>query len=68
MKKLFILISTFFIISCSDQEKIPDVSNIQLSGNLKDLNKDFFRIDTNRIDNEMQERFIKYMAILLLFI
>lgn len=60
MKKLFILISAFFIISCSDQEKIPDVSNIQVSVNLMRFEQDFFSIDTNRIDDQMQELFKKY--------
>ena len=57
----FILIS--FLISCGG-EKIPDVTGIKVDLQIQRFDKDFFALDTNQIDQSLQQLHEKYPGFL----
>jgi hypothetical protein len=57
---IFILLLTVTIISCSNEEKAPDVSHIKIDLQLKRFDHDFFAIDTTNIDASLDALNKKY--------
>ncbi|HMO61403.1 MAG TPA: hypothetical protein PKC39_00390 [Ferruginibacter sp.] len=62
MKNLFVAagFAVVVLFSCSDGNKTPDVSGIKVTLNLHRFDKDFFAIDSNRIDTSLSELQKKY--------
>lgn len=60
MKKFTLALLFVLCISCNQEEKVPDVSAIKIDLSTKRFEKDFFSIDTNLVDNEMQRLYKIY--------
>lgn len=68
MKKVIAVVFVVLFISCNHQEKTPDVSNIKVDLEFKRFEKDFFTIDTNKVDNEMQRLYKIYSNFTSIFV
>ncbi len=69
MKKIICLfISYLVLISCNNQIKSPDISNISLELSFKRFETDFFKIDSNNIQQSLLQLEKKYPDFLPLFI
>src|ERR1044071_2528774 len=64
---LFFLI-IFTLISCSDNKKIPDVSNIKVEVPVERFEKDFFSIDTTAVEKGLHGLEMKYPTLYPIFI
>lgn len=62
-----IICSIIFFVSCNSR-KIPDVSGIKVDLKLYRFDRDFFLIDTNHLDNSLQELHQKYPGFMQDFI
>ena len=61
MRKLLIsLIIVGFLISCNNNNNIPDVSSIKVKLDTKRFEKDFFEMDTNMVAQSMKSLLQKY--------
>ncbi len=62
MKRLFFWGIMVIVIttSCTNKKKIPDVSNINIELKTIRFEQDFFKIDTNNIDANLQKVFSKH--------
>lgn len=52
--------SLFFLSACGDKKNIPDVSGIKIDLQVKHFEKDFFTLDTNHLQEGLQQLAIKY--------
>jgi hypothetical protein len=55
------------LISCNNSDNKPDVSDIKVDINILRFDKDFFSIDTNRLDQSLGELNRKYPSFLPLY-
>lgn len=58
---LYLLLATAMLISCKNKSG-PDVSNIQVNLQTVRFEKDFFALDTNDLDNSLQQLFSRHQA------
>ncbi|RYF84746.1 MAG: hypothetical protein EON98_08385 [Chitinophagaceae bacterium] len=63
----FNLLLVVAVFSCSDKKDAPDVSNIQMDVTIHRFDKDFFAIDTTRIQSSLQAVEKKYPAFLAVY-
>ncbi|MFL9481388.1 hypothetical protein ACI6Q2_01340 [Chitinophagaceae bacterium LWZ2-11] len=54
MKKAIVSLLILSAVACSSKKKIPDVSNIKVELQTIRFEKDFFAVDTNKIDASLQ--------------
>src|SRR6476620_8701599 len=66
MRLLLVSFCLVLLVSCSNSDK-PDVSNIKLDLKIERFDKDFFSIDTNHLDQSLNELNKKYPAFLPLY-
>lgn len=67
-KIICLFISYLFLSSCNNQSKIPDVSKISVELSLQRFDVDFFKIDSNNIQQSLLQLEKKYPDFLPLFI
>lgn len=60
MRIVCLSLITCFLFSCKTEKNIPDVSKIQVELATKRFEKDFFALDTNKLDAEIQQLYAKY--------
>jgi hypothetical protein len=58
----------FILISCNNSNNKPDVSNIKVDVKIERFDKDFFSIDTNRLEQSLNALNEKYPAFFPLYI
>ena len=63
-KNLLLIIVIVLTISCNNNKNVPDVSSIKVDVNIKRFEQDFFKIDTNKIGNSLNEINKKYPSFL----
>lgn len=67
--KIFLpLVLSAMLISCGEEEKTPDVSNIEVNITSKRLDKDLYDIDTNNIAAGLQQLESKYPQFLRFYL
>lgn len=62
------LLFSLLLISCNDEQKAPDISNISYEMELKRFDQDFFAIDTQQIDHSLSRLGAKYPQLLGIFL
>jgi hypothetical protein len=60
MNRIVIVLIAFFVCSCNSKKKVPDVSTIKVQLSTERFEKDFFALDTTKLDTELQGLFTKY--------
>lgn len=61
MKNFFIIVfASLILFSCNDAGKAPDVSGVKIDLQLQRFDTDFFAIDTNNINNSLDQLQNKY--------
>jgi len=57
---LIIVSTLIFFTGCKKKKKIPDVSNIKVELSTQRFEQDFFAMDTNKLNTDLQTLFEKY--------
>jgi hypothetical protein len=65
---IFILAALCWLSACNDANKAPDVSGIQVDLKVQRFEKDFFALDTNRLDAGLDALRAKYPTFFGIFI
>lgn len=69
MKKIYLLLlSIFLFAACNNKKNIPDVSGIKVDLAVQRFDEDFFAIDTNQAEKNINALNIKYPTLLPLFL
>jgi hypothetical protein len=65
---LLVLLVIFTLISCSDSNNAPDVSNIKVDVTVERFDRDFFSIDTVGVGKGLRDLELKYPSVYPIFI
>lgn len=68
MKYIITLFTFLSLVACSNSKKTPDVSKIKVELTTQRFEKDFFALDTNHLDAEMQQLYVKYQQFYIDFL
>ena len=68
MRLLLIFLSILFLVSCNNSNSKPDISNIKADVTILRFDKDFFSIDTTRLEKSLNNLNKKYPAFFPLYI